>query len=202
MASLSNLQSLLSRILGATYIYNNDAQTAALNYARKYILLNYYVDEFCVETDLTLSSGKATIPSDYLRKVKLYNSSDDTIYDRKNVNDFDKDIDHSWTIKDDSGTRKIWIYPTDATSLALRYIKLPTDMASGTDDSGFNAYWDNAHCLCAAWWLLSNDRQPEAANKLQLMNEEIQSCLRQQAEDTEDYPEITTLYSEKLMFDE
>jgi len=201
MASLTNLQSLLSRVMGATYISNTDSQTAALNYARKYILLNYYVDEFCVESTLTLTSGKATIPTDYLRKVRLFDSSD-IDYERVNVNDFDKDVDYTWTIKDDSGTRKIWIYDTDATSLTLRYIKLPADMSSGSDVSGFNSYWDNAHCLVAAWWLLSNDRQPEAGNKLELAKEEIQSCLRSQAEDSEDWPELKTAYDTKLMFDE
>ena len=203
MSTLSTLKSSLSRYLGAQYIYNGDQQTAALNYARKYILLNYYVDEFCVETTLTFTSGKATIPSDYLRRVKLYTTSDATDeYDRVNVNDFDSDISKTWTIKDDSGTRKIWVSPDSTTSLTLRYIKLPSDMSSDSDTSYFNTWWDDAHCLIAAWWLLFNDRQPEAANKLTMANELLQTVLRQQSEDEEELQTVSTYFDDHLLLNE
>jgi len=201
MSTLSALQSLLSRYLGATYIYNPDQQTAALNYARKHILLNYYVDEFAVQATLTLTTGRASIPSDYLRHVKLYDSSD-TEYQRVNVNNFDKDTSQTWTIKDSSGTRYIYIYPTTATSLTLRYLKLPTDMSATSDLYYFRAYFDDALCAVAAWWLLNNDRQPEAQNKLAAYEEMLQTALRHQAEESEDYPVIETIYDQDIkLFD-
>lgn len=200
MSNLSVLKSSLSRYLGAQYIYNGDQQTAALNYARKHLLLNYYIDEFCVETTLTFTSGKATIPTDYLRWVKVYNSSD-TEFTRKDVNDFDKDTSNTWTIKDDSGTRKIWVYPTDTTTLTMRYLKLPADMASDSDSSIFNSWWDDAHCMVAAWWLLSNDRQGEAGNKLELAKEFIQGALRNQSEESNELTIVSSYFDDHLLLD-
>ena len=200
MSVLSSLKSTLTRYLGAQYIYNGDQQTAGLNYARKYLLFNYYIDELAVETTLTFTSGKTTIPADYLRWVRVYNSSD-TDFTRKNVNDFDKDINNTWTIKDDSGTRKIWVYPADTTSLTMRYLKLPADMASDSDSSYFNAIWDDALCALAAWWLLSNDRQAEAGTKMELAKEFIQANLRNQSEETEELQTVSTYFDDHILLD-
>lgn len=200
-STLSSLQSKLTRYLGAAYIYTSDQQTAALNYARKYLLLNYYIDDFVVQTTLTFTSGKATVPTDYLRKVKMFDAND-VIFTRKNVNDFDLDITNTWTIKDDAGTRKIWVYPTATTTLYLRYVKIPTDMVATSDTSGFNPFWDDAHCAVAAWWLLFNDRQPAAAEKLMVAQELIQTALRNAGEEEEELKLISTAYDDDNLFDE
>jgi hypothetical protein len=187
--------------MGAQYIYNSDQMTAALNFARIYILLNYYIDEFCVSTSLSFTSGKATIPPDYLRWVRVYDSNG-TDFTKKNVNDFDKNVNNTWTIKDDSGTRKIFVYPSDTTALTMRYIKLPADMASTSDESGFGAQWKDAHCLVAAWWLLANDRQPEAANKLEMAKELLQASLRSQSEESEELTILSAYFDDHLFIED
>jgi len=166
MSNLSTLQLLTGRKLGTqtSNIYDDDKKTYALNKARGYIIENYMIDEFVKEETITFTNGKATIPSNYLRHVRMRDSNNN-VYTRVTVNHFDDNIPKTWCIKadsSDSDIRKIYVHPTSTTYLLLRYLKRPDDMASDSDESGFEAVWDHAHATIAASILLLDDQQFEA----------------------------------------
>lgn len=199
MSTLSTLKSLVSTSLGtqASNVFTSDKKTSALNWARKHILLKYEVDEFIVESTLTFTSGKATIPTDYLRFIRLYDSSDKTeTWSRVTVNLFDNDINNTWTIKDDSGTRKVHVYPTSTSSLVLRYYKLPTDLSADADLTGFNIEWDEAHASFASYYLLQNDGQFERAGYKKREAEEMIERILQSSAQELGGSEITSYYQD------
>jgi len=203
-STLSTLQSKVDFYLGAQYIYNADNKTTALNAASLNLLLDYDISEFIVTTAMTFASGVADKPTGYLRYVKLFTTADPTDeYTRVDENDFDQEIAKTWTIKDSSGTQKLFIAPTDVTTgTTLRYVKERTVMSDSSDTSGFNTYWDEALACSAAWWLLFNDRQPVAAEKLKWATQLIKSALRHQGNENNQTPELENLYDENLMFSE
>lgn len=203
-STLSTLRSKTDFYLGAENIYQADDKTTALNSARNHLLLNYEISEFIVTETLTFASGVATIPTTYLRGLKLFTTAQPTdFYIRYGENEFDQDIDNTWTIKDDSGTRKIFISPSSITTgTTLRFIKKPADMSADGDESGFNTYWDDAHSALAAWWLLNNDRQPAAQATLETAKELIQSAMRHQDTESNESPDLVTWFDDIRMFKE
>ena len=201
MSTVSTLKTRMDFYLGATNAYSSGDKLVGLNEARKHILMNYDVDEFVVTTTLTFTSGKATIPTDYLRWVRMFDSTTKTReFMRVDVNEFDKDLDDRWTIKDDSGTRKIHIYPTDLTSEVLRYVKLPTDLSVDSDSTGFNAYWDSAHAAWASWWVLMSDRQDASATMIEVAKELSETALRHQDNEIEKNTSLSTAFDDDKLF--
>jgi len=204
MSTLSTLQAKVDFYLGAQNIYEDDSQTTGLNAASLHLLLNYDIVEFITTEALVFASGEASKPADYLRWVKLFTTADPTDeYTRVNENVFDLEISKTWTIKDSSGTQKLFIAPTDVTTgTTLRYVKERTAMSDPSNSSGFNTYWDDAHACLAAWWILFNDRQKVAAEKLQWAEKLIQVALRHQGTEENETPELTTWFDDHNMFNE
>lgn len=205
MSSLGTLKSLVDGFSGAANIYGGDDKRIALNFAGQYLLMNYEIPEFIRTTELTFASGVESKPTNYLRYIKMFTTSDPTEeITRLDENDFDQSISNTWTIKwDGTSAYKLHIYPTDITTgKTLRYVVNRTEMSDDSDDSGFNSYWDDSLACLAAWRLLSNDRQESAAEKLALATELIQGVLRNQEMDSNQLPEVTTWFDEHNMFDE
>ena len=202
MYTLSTLESLIDFYLGASNIYSD--KTTAANSARRYILMNYDVRDFIKTDTLTFASGIADFPSDYFRAVKMIKTNDSTYqYYSVDEDQFDENLPRHFTIKDDSGTRKIFIQPTSTTSTTLRYIYKPDDLTgTGSEVVGFNDFWLDAHAAFSAWWLLNADRQPIAQEKFIFAQELAQSALVAETRELKATDEISTSFEKINMFDE
>ena len=189
MATLSALTTSTRRALGTSDSgYFTDTLIAdALDRAQLEIVEQYEVEDMIRETTIAFTSGVGALPSDYLRRVfpetdgmngsvgrdgrDLWNDSADEDYNRVSVARFDKDVDLTWTVSTLGGTKQVQIFEADTVTLNIRYLKQPASLTASVD-SGLPSYYDRAHTLLAAFIMLDERREIEAARILRIQYDE------------------------------
>lgn len=157
--TLGALQIGLNSSMGTseTNLYTSDKRIRAINRAVETILEQYPIPQYLIDTTLSFSSGLVSIPTDCLRAVKLFTSSNGNVQEWKIVNpdDFDNNIYQTAKIYWDtsSSLEKIKIYPASSTSINFRYVQIPTYMSASSDTVRFYQRWSDVICEQAAYFL-------------------------------------------------
>lgn len=176
MSTLTQLLTKLSRALGTTETnkFTSDNRTAAINTAIESLLEMYAVPQYITTSTLTFSAGIASLPTDCLKPIRLFQADASTSQLTReflliNQNDFDSHVSNTYTIKYISSVEKLYIFPAETVSLSFRYLVAPTYLSSGSDTVRFPTRWDDAIVQLAAYYLFSDDNQQDrASSKYQL----------------------------------
>lgn len=169
MSTLATLKTLLTPKLAQsnTGFHTEANRTAALNEACGDIAQKYEIPELKKIGTLTIVGGKCAIPTDMLRAVKVWDSSNNHEFLYLTEDEFDNKADtdsNYWTIDYDTATltRVMKFKPTTTTSLSIRYIKEPVEMVNSADDCGYPATYNDAITWWASAILLLQERNYEA----------------------------------------
>lgn len=193
MSQLSTYLILLTQKLAQSNLgfHTEPIRIQAINEAILKIADNYEVPELrrkpVPSGTITFTNGLATIPSDFLRMIKLWDTIIPPPFGEYTylINDlFDDQPPNSsnlfWTRDFDpvTSTQKFYITPYSSTPsvLNMRYIVLPTVLAQSSDESGLSSQWDNAVAYKAASILLNNERNPSAGIMDQSASQEIEKA--------------------------
>lgn len=177
MSDFTVYNSLLENKIANTseVFYTNEMKRQEANNTIEEILLEYDPPEFIRKPSttgtITFATGKVAKPSDYMRMVKLWDT-DDNEYHYIAPDDFDYLDDtasYYWTEDYDPAddTRKLFIKPTSATALNIRYIKQPTEMNDDSTDCGLSSHWDEAVAYGTAMRLLQNSNRYDEAREME-----------------------------------
>lgn len=177
MSSLSvYLQLVIQKLAQSnTGFHTTSFRIAAINEAILKMADNYEIPELRVKPvpsgTIIFTNNVVDIPSNFLRMIKLWDPIQPTLEYTYLVNDlFDQqaanNTDLYWTTDFDptTSTQRFYITTNSVSpvTLNMRYIKLPTVLANGNDESGLSAQWDNAVAYKAASILLNNERNAAA----------------------------------------
>jgi hypothetical protein len=169
-SSLGLLLQKLSFALGTaeTTLYTVDKRKDGINKAIEHILQMYPIPQYRLDTTLAFTSGVATLPTDFVRCWKLWNSTNSVEYVMVDPSDFDNNISYSFTIKWNaailpSGGESVYCYPADTVTLNLRYSQTPVDMTTDSQITRFPERWDDGIVELAAYFLLTDSRNFDAA---------------------------------------
>ncbi len=159
MIELGTLQTKLNFALGTseTNLMTEEKRTDALNRAVQYILQVYPIPQYVISDTVSFTSGVGSLPDNCLIPLKLNVITEPTtIYNRVTWDDFQNNVDYTYTILFDevTDTEKIHIYGTSATSLQFWYILMPEEMEDDADTVRFNTWWSKAIAEKAAEFLL------------------------------------------------
>lgn len=187
-----------------TKFFTDEKRTYALNKACENILEQYDVPEYITTSALTFASGVCDTPTAYLRALKLFDTSSPTTeYERLDYNDFDNAFGNSYTIKDSSGTRKIFIYPTTITTgTTLRYLKGHTYMSADSDTTLFPVRWDDAIVTMSAYHLFYDSRNYDDAQAKKALADDLLAKVFQSTDRDEGilHNQVESYYSSRRMF--
>ncbi len=202
MSTVDTILPLVTEALGTdvTTKYTEAKKIRAISFARREAVSIFEPDEFMKDGTLTFTSKKATIPSDYYKWTKLFDS-DNTIFRRVRINDFDDPVKNTWTIKDDSGTRKVFISEDSVTTATLRYVKEPTELTATTDELELPTFYDEGLAYLAAAKLLRDDRQFESG--VERRNEGLRlirnaSANMQQEQEDQAFASVNSIYDDGI----
>ena len=164
MSTLSTYKQLVSQKLGTSGLgfFAEDMRTAAINEAVGDIYGAYDIPQLFKVATLTFTSGKATIPSDYFRMIKVWDATDPTPeYMYLTEDQFDTQSATAspyWTEDYDtvSSTRKLFLKPTSVTSVRIRYVVRPTTLTTDSSDSLLPDDWNDVVAYGAAAILANN----------------------------------------------
>jgi hypothetical protein len=190
MSTLSTYLTLLTQKLAQsnTGFHTSADRNAAINEAILKIADNYEIPELRKKPvpsgTITFTNGLATIPSDFLRMIKLWDTIIPPPFGEYTylVNDLfdDQAINNSslfWTIDFDpvSATQKFYIISPNPSPITvnMRYIVLPTVLVNPNDESGLTAQWDNSVAYKGASILFNNEHNPAGGVMEQSFNTEI-----------------------------
>lgn len=193
MSQLSTYLTLLTQKLAQsnTGFHTTADRNAAINEACLKIADNYEVPELRVKPlpsgTITFTNGLGTIPTDFLRMIKLWDTIIPPPFGEYTylVNDLfdDQAVTNSnlyWTIDFDPTTASQMFYIISPNSspvtVNMRYIKLPVVMSAPTADSGLTSQWDNAVAYKAAAILFNNEHNPAGGVMDQSATMEIQKA--------------------------
>lgn len=145
--------------------YTDGVLNEAINTARRVMLMEYDLELFKKESNVSFVSGTGSKPADYFRNIKypkrcLYNATTDEDYERVDWDEFDDEVEYTWTEKNAS----LYIYPADTVTLKMRYFYEPLDMTEVSDDDGLSSMMSEALVWWSAHLILFNDRQFETAS--------------------------------------
>lgn len=159
-STLGTLKTRLNFALGTseTNLYTNDKRTRGINRAIETILEQYQIPQYVIDSTLSLSSGSVALPTDCLRVLKLWNSTNSVEYGLIIAEEFDLNQPHTCTIKWDtvSSAEKIYIYPSDTVNLSFRYLQMFTYLSDDGDTTRFATRWDDAIAELAAHYLFTD----------------------------------------------
>ena len=171
MSTFSTLNTLIEQKIAnsSETFYDNALKITACNNTIDEILKEYDVPEFTKRDELTFDSdGLADKPTDYFRMVKLWETDSDGVqtheFEYITPDEYDQlasTTSYYWT--EDyivaGAARSLRILPIDAGTVDIRYIITATDVeATGADDSGLSAVWDDAitYGACSRLFQASN----------------------------------------------
>ncbi len=189
MSTLSTYLTLLTQKLAQsnTGFHTSADRNAAINEAILKIADNYEVPELRKKPvpngTITFTNGLATIPSDFLRMIKLWDTIIPPPFGEYTylVNDLfdDQAVNNSnlyWTVDFDptSATQKFYIISPNPSPVTvnMRYIVKPTVLSQPNDESGLTSQWDNAVAYKAASILFNNEHNP--AGQVMEMNSSME----------------------------
>lgn len=167
--TLGTLQIGLNGSLGTseTNLFTNDKRVRAINQAIETILEEYAVPQYVNDTTLSFSNGIASMPTDCLRPLKLFISSNGAVQEYKIINsdDFDNNIYQTAKVYWDttSSTEKIKIYPATTSSLSFRYVQTPSYLAVSADTVRFYQRWQRPITEEAAHYLFLDSQNWDGA---------------------------------------
>jgi hypothetical protein len=169
-STLGLLKQKLSFALGTseTVLYTNDKRLDAINKAIEHILQMYPIPQYRLDTTLAFATGVATLPTDFVRCWKLWNSTNSQEYVMVDPDDFDNNISYTFTIKWNAALlpvagESVYLCPADTVTLNLRYSQTPVDMTTDSQTTRFPERWDDGIVELAAYFLLTDSRNFEAA---------------------------------------
>lgn len=168
MSTLSTLKTLLTQKLATsqTGFHSSANRTAAINEAIGEMALEYEIPELLRKGTLTITSGVAAFPTNFLRMIKLWDVTDQSIeFTYIYPDQFDglsASTSYYWTIDYNvaAAARRILVLPTSKTSAYIRYMVNPTEMSAESDDSGISSLWDDAIAYRACAVLFRNEQNP------------------------------------------
>jgi hypothetical protein len=114
------LKTKLNYALGTseTNLFTQDKRNDAINKAVEHVVQIYPLPQYTVDTTLAFVNGVATLPSDFTRCWKLWNSAQQLEYVLVQPNDFDGNRSYTCTIKYDTTStlpgEKMYIYPASS----------------------------------------------------------------------------------------
>jgi hypothetical protein len=164
------LKTKLTYALGTseTNLFTQDKRNDAINKAVEHVIQMYPIPQYTVDTTLAFTSGVASLPTDFVRCWKLWNSGQQLEYVLIQPNDFDNNVSYTFTIKWNtailpSGAESTYIYPADTVTLNFRYGQIPADMTSDSDTVRFPERWDDGIAEMAAYFLFIDSRNYDTA---------------------------------------
>ena len=169
MSTLGAYKTKLSYAVGTTEtnLFTAAKRTDAINKAVEHILQLYPIPQYTVDTTLVFVAGVASLPTDFVRCYKLWNSSMQLEYVMIANNDFDNNVSYTFTIKYDtvSQTEKVYLYPADTITLNFRYIQIPADMTTDADTTRLPERWDDGIAELAARFLFADSHEWASAQE-------------------------------------
>lgn len=148
----------------STAFFTEPMRIAAINEAITKLTESYEIPDLVIRSSLTFSSGTVAIPSNFQRMIKMWDTSTEATEYTYLINDiFDNIITQNqdtkyWTIdySTTTSTRRFYVNPDDTTTVYVRYLKNPTTLSVGGDESGVSSYFDDAIAYWSAAILFKN----------------------------------------------
>lgn len=168
-STLSTLKTLLTQKLGQsnTGFHSEPNREAAINEAIGDIAEAYgqNIIELIKRDTLTLVSGEAADPADFLRMMKVWDTDDNefTFLTPDEFDPIDDDSGGNYWTRDYSTTAsavRIMVKPTDVTSLNIRYVIVPTTLSDDADTTEIPTLFDEGIAYMAASILYKNEHNP------------------------------------------
>lgn len=168
MSDLAALKTLTTQKLGqsSTGFHTASDRTAAINEAILQMAEQYGADiiELTKKATLTITSGEAAKPSDFLYMLKVWDISTATQeWDYMAEDEFDElDSDTAnkrWTVgySTTASAIRLKFTPSDTTSVFIRYVIEPTTLSSDSDSTELPSAYDEAIGYWAASILFKNE---------------------------------------------